>query len=160
MNAMMGKRCNSSMGQRMAVALVTLGLGSVIFGLVGFKKHQRRRQRDRAACQPVTATAPNMLGPDVVNPSERMARWNLLVWTGVGFSYFGVSLGVAAVMMARNEGIEKPASLPRPPKLIPASFNLSDYDGRVESSRAGDAFALRAGRHCCEPFPKPADMKR
>jgi hypothetical protein len=29
-----------------------------------------------------------------------------LVWTGVGFSYFGVSLGVAAVMMARMKVIE------------------------------------------------------
>jgi hypothetical protein len=42
-----------------------------------------------------------VLAPDAVHPSERMARWNLLIWTGVGFSYFGVSLGVAASMLNR-----------------------------------------------------------
>jgi hypothetical protein len=31
----------STIGQRMAVALVAAGLGSVIFGLVGFTKHKR-----------------------------------------------------------------------------------------------------------------------
>jgi hypothetical protein len=88
------------MGQRMAVALVTLGLGSVIFGLVGFKKHQRDAEEISQLASQYGNRA-EMLGPDVVHPSERMARWNLLIWTGVGFSYFGVSLGVAAAMMAR-----------------------------------------------------------
>jgi len=88
------------MGQRMAVALVTLGLGSVIFGLVGFKKHQRDDDEiSRLASQ--YGNRAELLGPDVVHPSERMARWNLLVWTGVGFSYFGVSLGVATAMLKR-----------------------------------------------------------
>ena len=90
----------STMGQRMAVALVALGLGSVIFGLVGFRKHQRDADEiDQLARQ--YGTHAELLGPDVVNPSERMARWNLLVWTGVGFSYFGVSIGMASAMHNR-----------------------------------------------------------
>jgi hypothetical protein len=88
------------MGERMAVALVAVGLGSVIFGLVGFQKHQRDADEiDQLARQ--YGSHAEMLGPDVVNPSERMARWNLLVWTGVGFSYFGVSIGVASAMHNR-----------------------------------------------------------
>jgi hypothetical protein len=95
-----GCSSKSTMGQRMAVALVALGLGSVIFGLVGFRKHQRDADEiDRLARQ--YGSHAEMLGPDVVNPSERMARWNLLVWTGVGFSYFGVSIGVASAMHNR-----------------------------------------------------------
>jgi len=96
----MSNRRDSSMGQRMAVALVTLGLGSVIFGLVGFKKHQRDADEIGALSRQF-GTRAEVLAPEAVLPSERMARWNLLIWTGVGFSYFGVSLGVAAAMLKR-----------------------------------------------------------
>ncbi len=90
----------STIGQRMAVALVAAGLGSVIFGLVGFSKHQRdARELDQLARQ--HNNRDELLAPDAVHPSERMARWNLLIWTGVGFSYFGVSMGVAAAMLNR-----------------------------------------------------------
>jgi hypothetical protein len=87
-------------GQRMAVALVTLGLGSVALGLIGFKKHQR----DADELGQLSRQHPQrtqLLAPDAVHPSERMARWNLLIWTGVGFSYFGVSMGVAMSMLSR-----------------------------------------------------------
>jgi hypothetical protein len=90
----------STMGQRLAVALIAIGLGSVVFGLVGFKKHQRDADEiDKLAAQYGNRT--EMLAPDTVHPSERMARWNLLIWTGVGFSYFGVSMGVAVAMLNR-----------------------------------------------------------
>jgi len=99
----------STMGQRMAVALVALGLGSVIFGLVGFRKHQRDADEiDQLARQ--YGSHAELLGPDVVNPSERMARWNLLVWTGVGFSYFGVSIGVASAMHNRIKAAKAKAT--------------------------------------------------
>lgn len=90
----------STMGQRMAVALVALGLGSVIFGLVGFRKHQREADEIGQLTRQYGSRT-ELLAPDVVHPSERMARWNLLVWTGVGFSYFGVSIGVASAMHNR-----------------------------------------------------------
>ena len=98
----------------MAVALVALGLGSVIFGLIGFRKHQRDADEiGQLAGQYGSRT--ELLSPDVVHPSERMARWNLLVWTGVGFSYFGVSIGVASAMhnrikRAKAEAMLEPAA--------------------------------------------------
>jgi hypothetical protein len=88
------------MGQRMAVALVALGLGSVIFGLVGFRKHQRDADEIGQLSRQYGSRT-ELLSPEIVHPSERMARWNLLIWTGVGFTYFGVSLGVAAAMLNR-----------------------------------------------------------
>ena len=91
--------CKSTVGQRMAVALVALGLGSVVFGLIGFRKHQR--DADEIGQLSHQFSRAQLLAPETVHPSERMARWNLLVWTGVGFSYFGVSLGVASAMLAR-----------------------------------------------------------
>ena len=84
----------------MAVALVALGLGSVIFGLVGFRKHQRDADEiERLARQHGGQT--ELLGRDVVHPAERMARWNLLIWTGVGFTYFGVTAGLVAAIHSR-----------------------------------------------------------
>jgi len=91
--------CKSTMGQRMAVALVALGLGSVVFGLIGFRKHQH--DADEIGQLSRQFSRAQLLSPETVHPSERMARWNLLVWTGVGFSYFGVSIGVASAMLAR-----------------------------------------------------------
>jgi len=94
-------KCSSTMGQRMAVALVALGLGSVVFGLVGFRKHQH--DADELGRLPRQyGSRVELLPPDIEHPSERMARWNLLIWTGVGFSDFGVSLGVAMSMLNRK----------------------------------------------------------
>ena len=84
----------------MAVALVALGLGSVAFGLVGFKVHQADAD-DLGQLAQQNGGRSTQLSPDVVHPSERMARWNLLIWTGVGFSYFGVSLAAANAMLQR-----------------------------------------------------------
>ena len=93
---------NSTVGQRLAVALVAIGLGSVVFGLAGFKKHQRDADEiGRLSRQYAAGSAGSILSPASVHPAERMARWNLLIWTGVGFSYFGVSMGVAMMMHQR-----------------------------------------------------------
>ena len=96
-----GKSAKTTMGQRLAVALVAVGLGSVVFGLVGFKKHQHDADEIARLAAEQGRTRAELLAPEVVHPSERMARWNLLIWTGVGFSYFGVSLGVAVAMLNR-----------------------------------------------------------
>jgi len=97
-------KSKTTMGQRMAVAMVAVGLGSVAFGLVGFKKHQRDADEIEKLAIQHHATRSELLAPDAVHPSERMARWNLLIWAGVGFSYFGVSLGVAVAMLNRMRG--------------------------------------------------------
>ena len=96
-----GKSTKTTMGQRLAVALVAVGLGSVVFGLVGFKKHQHDADEIARLAVEQGRTRAELLAPDVVHPSERMARWNLLIWAGVGFSYAGVSLGVLAAMHQR-----------------------------------------------------------
>lgn len=89
------------MGQRLAVALVAVGLGSVVFGLVGFKKHQHDADEIAHLAAEQGRSRAELLAPDTVHPSERMARWNLLIWAGVGFSYVGVSLGMLAAMHHR-----------------------------------------------------------
>src|SRR5688500_8115948 len=91
----------TSMGQRLAVALDAVGLGSVVFGLVGFKKHQRDADELGQLAAEQGRSRAELLAPDLVHPSERMARWNLLIWSGVGFSYLGVSLGMLAAMHQR-----------------------------------------------------------
>lgn len=88
----------STMGQRLAVAIIALGLGSVIFGLIGFKKHQH--DSDEIAQLSREYSRAQLLSPETVHPSERMARWNLLVWTGVSFSYIGVTIGVISSLRA------------------------------------------------------------
>jgi amino acid transporter len=91
----------TTMGQRLAVALVAVGLGSVVFGLVGFKKHQHDADEIARLAAEQGRSRAALLAPETVHPSERMARWNLLIWAGVGFSYVGVSLGVLAAMHQR-----------------------------------------------------------
>ena len=94
-------KTSTSMGQRLAVALVAVGLGSVAFGLVGFKKHQHDADELARLAAEQGRSRAELLAPDVVHPSERMARWNLLIWAGFGFSYVGVSVGALAAIRRR-----------------------------------------------------------
>jgi hypothetical protein len=95
------KRACGKIGQWIAVGFVALGLGAVGFGLTGFKKHQHEADEiDRLSMQ--AGRRASLLSAGTLHPAQQMARFNLLIWTGIQFSFFGVVVGVAAAAMDRS----------------------------------------------------------
>lgn len=102
-------------GQWVAVTFIALGLGAAGFGMVGFKKHQRAADEvDQLAQQHNRRAA--MLSAGTLHPSQQMARFNLLIWSGFQVTFFGVCVGVAAAAISRSRGGEgaQPAPAPQP----------------------------------------------
>ena len=90
-------------GQWVAVTFVALGLGAAGFGLTGFRKHQRAADEIHELAQQHGRRAA-VLSAGTLHPAQQMARFNLLIWTGIEFTFFGACVGVASAAIARTRG--------------------------------------------------------